>query len=189
MGDGAAARGRLIFIGLALIPVLFHLVIVETGQFRLAVVPQFGPLFRLGFVTVSALAHWTIYSTLFLTFALTLRPKHDPLICAMARRLHGDVSGHIPDELEAYTRRVTVAWSGFFAAQLVTSILLFVFAPLVVWSFFVNVMDIPLVAGMFAAEYMVRLRCLRDPPRHSLKAIITMIADVRKPGVEPAGLL
>jgi hypothetical protein len=42
---------------------------------------------------------------------------------------------------------------------------------------------------MFAAEYAVRLRCLSDPPRHSLGEIMRMIADVRKPREEPAGTL
>jgi uncharacterized membrane protein len=112
-----------------------------------------------------------------------LRPGREALITGMARRMHTPFT----DELAVYTRRVTIAWAGFFAAQLVTSIALFCFAPLVVWSLFVNILDFPLVAAMFAAEYAVRLRCLRDPPRHSLAAIAAMIADIRtKP--EPAAL-
>ncbi|MDE2513521.1 MAG: hypothetical protein KGL22_05395, partial [Alphaproteobacteria bacterium] len=89
------------------------------------------------------------------------------------------------DELVVYTRRVTWAWCGFFAVQLTTSVTLFLFAPLVVWSFFVNVLDIPLVAAMFGAEYLCRIHCLRDPPRHSLAAILAMITDVRKPREGP----
>jgi len=181
----AAIRAYLPIIALIAVPVLSHVAIVETRQIHMGLVPRVGPLFKLSFVTVSALSHWTIYSALFLTFALTLRKGHDPLICAMARRLHGK----LPDELARYTRRVTIAWSCFFLAQLVTSILLFAFAPLVVWSFFVNILDIPLVAAMFAAEYAVRLRTLSDPPRHSFSAIMSMIADARKPREEPAGTL
>jgi uncharacterized membrane protein len=183
MRADASMRRRLPVILLALVPVLFHLAIVETSRVRFTSAPSLGMLFKLGFVSVSAVTHWAIYSTLLLTFALTLRPGCDPLITAMARKLHGA----IPRELEVYTRRVTVAWCCFFGAQLTTSIMLFLFAPLVVWSFFVNILDIPLVAAMFAAEYMVRIRCLRNPPRHSLEAIISMIADVRKPRKKPAG--
>ena len=51
---------------------------------------------------------------------------------------------------------------------------------LVVWSFFVNVLDIPLVATMFIAEYLFRIHWLKNPPRHSLSAMLSMIADVRK---------
>ncbi len=181
----AAIRARLPLLALIAVPVLSHVAIVKTGQIHMGLVPRFGPLFKLSFVTVSALSHWAIYVTLFLTFALTLRKNHDPLICAMARRLHGPLT----PELARYTRRVTIAWSGFFLAQLLTSILLFAFAPLVVWSFFVNILDIPLVATMFAAEYAVRLRVLRDPPRHSFAAIMGMIAEARKPREEPAGTL
>jgi uncharacterized membrane protein len=185
MGGNARARGWLAAVALVFVPVLFHLAIVRTSQVRLALVPRLGPLFKLGFVTASALTHWAIYTTLLLTFALTLLPGREPLISGMARRMHGGLS----DEMVVYTRRVTIAWSVFFAAQLLTSITLFCFAPLVVWSFFVNILDLPLVAAMFAAEYAVRLRVLRDPPRHSLAAILGMVADVRKPREEPAGLL
>jgi hypothetical protein len=181
----AAARSRLPVIALGLVPVAFHLAIVETAHVRLALAPRFGTLVKLGFITASALTHWTIYGGLLLTFALTLRPGRVPLITAMARRFHGAIS----NELATYTRRVTIAWCGFFAAQLATSITLFAFAPLVVWSFFVNILDIPLVIGMFAAEYMVRLRCLQEPPRHSLSAMLTMIADVRKRRPGAAGVL
>ena len=106
-------------------------------------------------------------------FALTLRRGHEPLITAMARRMHGDLSS----EMLRYTRRVTFAWCCFFALQLTLSITLFCFAPLVVWSTFVNILDIPMVVTMFAAEYFCRLLCLRDPPRHSFSAILQMVTD------------
>lgn len=182
MAPRTTARRRLPIIALALVPVLFHLVIVETSGIRLALAPHFGALFKLGFVTASALTHWSIYAGLLLTFAVTLRRGRDPLITAMARRLHGPISL----ELERYTRRVTIAWCCFFAAQLATSITLFIFAPLVVWSFFVNILDLPLVAAMFGAEYLIRLRCLRDPPRHSIAAIMSMVADIKSSRAQPA---
>jgi uncharacterized membrane protein len=77
----------------------------------------------------------------------------------------------------SYTRKVTIAWSIFFAIQLAISIGLFCAAPLVWWSFFVNILDIPLVAAMFAAEYAIRLRVLQNPPRHSFKAIVSMVTE------------
>jgi len=185
MGVGASTPARLPIIALGFVPVLFHVAIILASQDRLSFAPRFEELFKFGFVTAAALTHWAIYTSLFLTFAMTLRSGRDPLICAMARRLHGS----IPEELEVYTRRVTIAWSCFFASQLVTSITLFVFAPLIVWSFFVNILDLPLVAGMFATEYMVRIRVLRNPPRHSLAMIMNMIADIKKPHQKPAARL
>ena len=161
---------------------MFHIVIVETSHIPLTAGTSLVALCRLGAVTISAITHWTIYTGLLLTFALTLRRGRVALITAMARRLHGK----LPPELATYTRRVTIAWCCFFAAQLTTSVTLF-FAPLPAWSFFVNILDIPLVVVMFTAEYLVRLRSLQDPPRHSLSAIVGMIADIRKPPEEAAG--
>ena len=181
----AAARTRFLsVIALGAAPLLFHLVIVETSSVHYETILAPGALFRVGFVTVSALSHWAIYSSLLLTFALTLRPGRDALVTAMARKLHGT----IPGELVVYTRRVTVAWCCFFATQLATSITLFLFAPLVVWSLFVNVLDIPLVVAMFSAEYLCRRHCLQNPPRHSFATILKMILEIRNKRCEPASL-
>ncbi|HQT63166.1 MAG: hypothetical protein B7Z75_11875 [Acidocella sp. 20-57-95] len=175
-------------LAVAVVPVVSHFIILATRHIPLGLQLNVLGLFKLGFVTVSALTHWGIYTALLASFALTLRPGKEPLITAMARRMHG-----LTPELAAYTRKVTIAWSLFCAMQLSLSVLLFWFAPLPVWSCFVNILDIPMVVLMFAAEYAVRLRCLRDPPRHSLAAIIAMVtqffpdshapalADVAKP--------
>ena len=174
MESATAARAPVsALLALGIIPLFFHLVIVETSHIHVTLAPSFGSLFKLGFITAAALAHWAIYSSLLLTFGLTLRPGHEPLITAMARKLHGGIE----PELVIYTRRVTFAWCVFFAMQLTISITLFCFAPLVVWSCFVNIFDIPLVVAMFSAEYLCRLRCLRDPPRHSFAMILRMISD------------
>ncbi len=156
-----------------IVPVFFHVMILALRHVRLSLHPGIPGMFKLGFVTISALTHWSIYTSLLACFALTLRPGHEPLITTMARRMNGEPSG----ELARYTRRVTIAWSLFFATQLCLSVLLFCFAPLTVWSFFVNILDIPLVAMMFAAEYAVRLRCLNDPPRHSFAMIFEMMTE------------
>jgi uncharacterized membrane protein len=172
MHGAAKARSPLtVVILIAAVPFLFHAVIVSTSRIPYQLTA--GGLFKLSFITASALMHWGLYSSLLATFALTLRRGHVPLITAMAYRLHGDIA----EELIRYTRRVTIAWSLFFGVQLLTSILLFCFAPLTMWSFFVNLLDIPLVVAMFAAEYACRIRVLRDPPRHSLAAIFDMVGD------------
>lgn len=185
MAVASATRTRILAItALVVVPLVFHIMIVETSHIHFVSPLSLGSLFRTGFVMASAITHWTIYGGLLLTFGLTLRPGREPLITAMARRLHGP----IPHELIVYTRHATIAWCCFFATQLTTSITLFLFAPLVIWSFFVNVLDIPMVVAMFSAEYMCRLHCLRNPPRHSLAMILEMVAEVRKPRAEPASL-
>jgi uncharacterized membrane protein len=184
-----AARSPLLgVLAIAIVPILFHLTIIETASIPLMPRASFASLFKLGFVTASAVMHWSIYASLLATFGLSLRRGREPLITGMARRLNGETDGEADDELAAYTRNVTIAWSVFFAAQLTLSVTLFCFAPLVVWSFFVNVLDIPLVVTMFAAEYAVRLRCLRHPPRHSLAMIFNMVSGaVRAAREHPAG--
>lgn len=182
----AVPAGRapiLTVVGLILVPVVFHFIIVATGHVSSAPGFSLAFLFRFSFVTVSAIMHWAIYSGLLVTFAVTLRPGREALLTSMARKLHGTLS----DEVAVYTRQATFAWCLFFAAQLTASVTLFFFGPLVVWSFFVNVLDIPLVATMFAAEYVFRLYWLKNPPRQSLAAIVGMIASIRKPREEWAG--
>lgn len=153
------------------VSVLFHIVIVKTSSLPVSL--SLGGLFKLSFVGFSALAHWCLYLSLLATFALTLRRGRTPLITGMAYRMQGTLS----NEMIRYTRSVTIAWSIFFAAQLLTSVSLFCFAPLTVWSVFVNLLDIPLVVTMFAVEYAVRLCVLRNPPRHSFRMVFDLVSD------------
>ena len=62
--------------------------------------------------------------------------------------------------LRHYTRRVTQAWTIFFFAMAATSLLLYLFAPIMIWSVFANALTLPLLVLMFAAEYLVRLRAI-----------------------------
>jgi len=177
-------RSRLVVVmALGVTAVLVHLAIVEVSRGRAAMVFGVQAPLAFSFVLGVALMHWSIYASLLLTFSLTLRPGREALITMFARKFHGAITS----ELIVYTRRVTIAWCCFFAGQLATSIALFLFAPLQMWSFFVNILDIPLVVAMYLAEYMVRIRCLRNPPRHSLSVILDMVSDARKPHREPAG--
>jgi len=60
----------------------------------------------------------------------------------------------------------------FFAMIILASTLLFFLAPLVIWSFFVNFLTLPLVALMFIGEFLLRRRLLTDlPSGHVLDAV------------------
>lgn len=170
-------------LALALTPLLMHVAIVKTVAARVSWPPSVDFLTKVSLVAASAVTHWTIYGGLLLTFALTLRQGREALVTTMARKLHGDIS----PELLSYTRHVTQAWCGFFAAQLMISVTLFLFAPLVDWSFFVNILDLPLVVFMFVAEYLFRQWYLQDPPPHSLGDIVRLIGTVRTQTGEPTG--
>jgi len=121
------------------------------------------------------LPHLAIYLLLLAWFASSLLPGREPLVTFMARHVH-DV---MPPALVAYTRRVTVAWCVFFLAMAVTSVALFAWAPVGVWSAFVNLLNLPLVAAMFVAEYLWRM--IRHPGL-SRATIPTMIRSFWKLG-------
>ena len=126
-------------------------------------------------VAAAGLPHALIYAALLVMFAATLRPGRDPLVTWLSRRMYAVV----PEEMAVYTRRVTWAWCAFFAAQLAASLALLLLAPLVVWSFFVNVLNLPLLALMFIGEHTCRPFLLRNAPRHSLDDVRRIIAHLK----------
>ena len=90
-------------------------------------------------------------------------PRAVPKMAGAAERIsRGDV----------YTRRLTFAWCVFFAAQLAISALLFRFASPGSWSFFINLMNFPLLALMFAGEYLYRVARHPGFPRASIPTAI-----------------
>ena len=116
------------------------------------------------------LEHVTMQIILLVTFGRTLCGGREPLCTYFSRVLHGSIT----PQHEVYARQVTVAWSVFFALIAVTSTLLFFLAPLPVWSFFANFVNMPLVLLMFAGEYIVRKRVLPDREHSLLDAFRAM---------------
>ncbi len=109
---------------------------------------------RGGKIAADGLSHAFINFFLLWLFAGSLREGREPLISGVSRRVGG---GELTPEVARYTRNVTVAWSVFFAAQLLTSALLYTLAPLPVWSLFINVLNAPSIVLMFGVEYLIRL--------------------------------
>jgi uncharacterized membrane protein len=91
-------------------------------------------------------------------FGRTLTPSREALITQLARRIHG---ADFTPAIATYTRQATWAWVFFFVAMALTSVLLFFAAPLESWSFFVNVLYLPLLGLMFVLEYAARRYRLR----------------------------
>lgn len=100
------------------------------------------------------LQHVAMFLALAAWFGGSLRPGREALVTRFARGA-GD---HLDAAGLAYTRGVTFAWAAFSAAIAVASSLLYFLAPLEVWSLFANLLTLPLVGAMFAAEFAVRLR-------------------------------
>jgi uncharacterized membrane protein len=127
----------------------------------------------LGVAALYGVPHAAAYVFMLWLFGRTLVPGKEAFITRLARQ----VRGTLPPELETYTRRLTLAWCGFFAAQLAVSALLLVFATLQTWSLFINVLNWPLLALMFAGDYFYRLIRFRDPPSSIANAIQAYVKD------------
>lgn len=128
---------------------------------------------QLGLAAAYGIPHTAIYLSLLWLFGRTLVRGREPLITSFARRIHGS----LPPAMEAYTRQVTLAWCVFFIAQPVISAVLFTWAALDSWSLFVNVLNLPLVALMFAIEYLYRLARHRDFPHASIMKGVQMFTE------------
>ncbi len=102
-------------------------------------------------------------------FGRSLLGPGEALITQMARAVHhGDVS----ERKARYTRQVTVAWTLFFLANALLSALLFLLAPLSVWSVFANLLSMPLIVAMFVAEHLWRARVLPPEERPTIAQVV-----------------
>ncbi|HWE74745.1 MAG TPA: hypothetical protein VG328_16420, partial [Stellaceae bacterium] len=143
---------------IVLIPVLQLLAVAafavwrEPGRLRwlgpLAILVVCGTAYAeragLSLTAMPGVPHALTYSSLLIGFGSTLLPGREALLT----RVVVAVRGPMPPAMLRYTRRVTFAWCCFFAAQLIASLLLYLFAPLEVWSFFVNVLNLPVILLM-----------------------------------------
>jgi len=89
---------------------------------------------------------------LMILFGASLRRGSTPLISRIARLERGELT----PELARYTRRLTLIWTLLFLAMAAESLLLALFAPLALWSWFVNVWNYVFVAALFIGEYFYR---------------------------------
>lgn len=103
-------------------------------------------------------------------FGRTLLGGRQPLVTIFAGHAHRTMT----PLLLRYTRQVTLAWTLFFVVVAALSILLFLLAPIEVWSVFANILPVPLVAAMFVAENEVRKRVL--PPEERIGILATFRA-------------
>ena len=114
------------------------------------------PVLRQNYPLINLVQDSSVYCLLGITFGRSLLPGRTALCTQLAAREHGPLSA---DEVR-YTRRVTAGWTAFFFLIAAVSILLYVSAPLRIWSLFINFCVLPLVGAMFIAEYQLRRRIL-----------------------------
>lgn len=132
----------------------------------------------LGLAALYGVPHAAGYVFLLWLFGRTLLRDREPLVTRLARQMRGALQ----PEMEIYTRRLTLAWCAFFAAQLAASALLLGFATPETWSFFVNVLNLPLVGLMFAADYVYRVLRYRHAPQSSIATVLEAYAKDRLSG-------
>ncbi|MDB5368068.1 MAG: hypothetical protein JWM77_3995 [Rhodospirillales bacterium] len=126
------------------------------------------PLLERHFALFWLVQESTVYGVLGLTFGRSLLSNRIAVCTQLADKVHGPLSaGEV-----AYTRRVTAAWAAFFFGVVTVSLLLFIFAPLRIWSIYINFCVLPLVAAMFVAEYLIRRRILPQVRRAGLLATV-----------------
>lgn len=116
------------------------------------------PLLQSNFAWVGLTQHAGTFAMLALLFGRTLQTGSTPIVSRMARRAHGG----LPAPLASYTRRVTQAWTVFFALMAFASVALFGAGHIASWSLLANLLTPLLIGVMFGAEYLVR-RCVLPP--------------------------
>jgi uncharacterized membrane protein len=117
--------------------------------------------------------HVAIHVLLALVFGLTLLAGREPLVTALARRVHGTMT----PAMAAYSRKVTGAWTGYFVAMATLSIVLYVVAPFDVWAAFANLVTPLAILLMFVGEYLLRYRLHPEFERATLAQAVRAYAD------------
>ena len=123
---------------------------------------------RISLVAVNGLSHATLNLFLLWLFGRTLLSGREPLISQISRH----INGQLKPEIVIYTRQVNIAWCIYFALQMVISLLLYAFASIAAWSFFINVLNLPLLILMFVAEHAYRTARF---PNHARTTILKVI--------------
>jgi len=154
--------------------------IVMLGMLVLACVALWivWPALQTHYGLVYWLQHVGMQLILLMTFGRTLIAGRQPLCTRFAEAVHPPLTL----QHAIYARRVTIAWTLFFATMALISSFLFFLAPLTVWSVFANFLTLPLVASMFIAEYWVRRWMFTDMQRaHILDAVRAFHASAARP--------
>lgn len=126
-------------------------------------------------LALAGLPHAAAYLFMLWLFGRTLLRGREPIITRIARRVRGTLA----PEMETYTRKLTAAWCVFFAGQLAASALLLGLGSVERWSFFVSVLNFPLVALMFLGDWLYRVVRYPHLPQSSIAKAVRAFAQDR----------
>jgi uncharacterized membrane protein len=117
--------------------------------------------------------HVAIHVLLAFVFGLTLQAGREPLVTALARRVHGGLTA----PMEIYSRKVTVAWTVYFVAVAALSLVLYGAAPFTLWATFANLVTPLAMLAMFVGEYLLRYRLHPEFERATLAQAVRAYTD------------
>ena len=98
--------------------------------------------------------HAGVHALLAFIFGSTLQAGREPLITALARRVHDRLTA----PMAVYTRKVTIAWTLYFSGMAALSVTLYALAPFGAWAVFANLVTPVAMALLFVGEYVLRYR-------------------------------
>jgi uncharacterized membrane protein len=124
--------------------------------------------------TMYVAQHVAIHVLLAFVFGLTLQEGREPLVTALARRVHG---GQLTPGMTGYSRKVTVAWTVYFLGMAALSLALYALAPFTAWATFANLVTPFAIATMFIGEYLLRYRLHPEFERATLAQAVRAYAD------------
>ena len=126
--------------------------------------------------------HVVVHLLLALVFGTTLQRGREPLVTAMARRVHG----RLTVDMAAYSRKVTVAWTVYFVAMAALSVALYAFAPFDAWAVFANLATPLAMVAMFVGEFVLRYQLHPEFERATLAQAMSAYSQRTLPD-EPLG--
>ena len=103
----------------------------------------------------------------------TLAAGREPLVSALARRVHG----RLTPAMAAYSRKVNVAWTLYFVAMALVSDVVFATAPFALWATFANLVTPLAIVAMFVGEYLLRYRLHPEFERATLAQAVRAYND------------
>lgn len=165
----AALLGPLLLAGLGFALKRRHLLVVVlmllAGVGLLVVVARggIGPVARL-----YVAQHVGIHFALCLSFGLSLWRSPLSLIGQIAQRVHGSLT----PAMVAYTRRVTVVWTGYFLGMALLSLWVYARWSWDSWSLLANVVTPLAIALLFVGEYLLRYRLHPEFERSTLLSAV-----------------
>ena len=98
--------------------------------------------------------HVVVHLCLALWFGASLRRGQTPFISSLAARVHRQLTV----TMQAYTRKLTLAWTIYFLLMVLVSLALFTGASFEAWATFANLLTPIALALMFGGEYLLRYK-------------------------------